>query len=133
MQYIVHKRFKGKTVSGEVNIPAMSICEERNGWIYYNNRPICTATSACSHKHFAANNDGNGMRRGNLTTKIQRVLADTSDKSTYNDRWNRIWNDNICSKYKRKEHTDHWLWNHHFFEACLEDLIYIAELIGIKE
>jgi len=30
MQYITHRRFRGKSMCGEVNIPAMTFCEEED-------------------------------------------------------------------------------------------------------
>lgn len=133
MQYIVHQRFKGKTVSGNVNIPAMTICEGRDGVIYYDDKPICADMSACAHQHFAINDDGNGMLRGKLTTAIQNTLNKDRDKPIHQERWDKVWDDPRCQKYQRDDHPDHWLWNHAFFHASVEDLRYIANLIGAKE
>lgn len=33
MKYVVHRRFKDKAICGEVNLPAMTMCEEANGYI----------------------------------------------------------------------------------------------------
>ena len=126
MEYIVHKRFRAKTMSGDVNIPALSVCEEKNGIIYYNNKAICTTISKNAHQYFATNNDGNGMLRGKLTQSIQKTLDKNKEK------WNKVWEDPICQKYKRIEHADHWLWNHDFFNADLNDLEYISKLVGAK-
>ena len=35
MKYVVHRRFKDKAICGEVNLPAMTMCEETNGYIFY--------------------------------------------------------------------------------------------------
>ena len=131
MEYIIHKRFKGKAICGEVNLPATTLCKYSNGMITYNNLPLCLDTSYISHQHFARNDDSQGLLRGKLTTAIQKKL-NKRDKE-YQNRWDKIWEDLKCQKYKRVEHADFWLWNHDFFNASIEDLRYIANLIGIKE
>ena len=128
MQYIVHKRFKGKTISGNVNIPALSKCKEVNSWIYYHGKPVCAVTSACAHQHFAINEDGMGMQRGKLTQAIQKTLAVRDDD--YQARWDKVWDDPVCQKYKRDTYENYWLWNHDFFNADILTLRHIATLIG---
>ena len=128
MQYIVHRRFKGDAICGAVNLPAMTQCENIEGIITLNGKPLCAAISENAHQYFARNDDGNGMMRGNLTQRIIKRLARRDD--AYQDRWDKVWADKLCQKYKRKEHSDHWLWNHAFFKASIEDLQYIADLVG---
>lgn len=128
MQYITHKRFKDNAICGEVNIPALSICEEANNTIYYNDKPICFATSESAHQYFARNDDGRGVERGRLTQAIQCKLSKRDGE--YQDRWDKVWEDKICQKYKRKEYDDFWLWNHEFFNAEIDDLKHIAKLIN---
>lgn len=131
MQYIVHRRFKDKAICGNVNIPAMSVCEESDGLLTYNEAPICYEASENAHQYFARNDDGNGMVRGKLTQAIQKALAKRDDD--YQNRWDKIWEDSVCQTYKRKEYDDYWLWNHAFFIADIDTLRYIANLIGVKE
>lgn len=133
MQYIVHKNFHGKTIAGEVDIPVSTVCETVNNWIFYNGKPVCSIMSAIAHRHFAVNGDGCGLRRGNLTTAIQDTLNRRDDKENWQERWDMVWNDELCQKYRRKEHKDHWLWNHGFYNAKIDDLVYIANLIGAEE
>ena len=40
---------------------------------------------------------------------------------------------NCARSIKRKEHEDFWLWNHDFYNAGIDDLKYIAKLVGAKE
>ena len=131
MEYIVHKRFKNIAICGEVNLPAMTLCECKNNIILYNNKSICFDTSENAHQFFAINDDGMGMMRGGLTQSIQKMLAKI-DKN-HQARWNKIWNDELCQQYKRIEQEDYWLWNHSFFLAPISDLRYIAALIGLRE
>ena len=130
MQYITYRRFKEKSICGQVNIPASSACEENENTIYFDGKPICFTTSENAHQYFARNDDGQGVERGKLTQLIQRQLAKRD--SAYQGRWDKVWEDKICAKYRRKEYDDFWLWNHEFFNAEIEDLRYIAELIDIK-
>ena len=131
MKYITHKRFKQKALCGDINLPALTECELIGNVITYNNKPLCICTSQNAHVYFSRNDDDQGLLRGKLTTEIQKVLSKRDDD--YQKRWDKIWEDNLCQKYKRPEHPDHWLWNHDFFNANIFDLKYIANLIGIKE
>lgn len=131
MNYIVHKRFKGKAICGEVNLPALTICEEVDGFLYHNGRQLCTATSENAHQHFARNDDNAGFRRGKLTQEIQKVLGKRD--SGYQERWDKVWDDPTCQPYKRQEFADFWLWNHDFFNADIDTLRHIAKLVGAKE
>lgn len=128
MEYITHKRFKQKSLTGDVNIPALSKCECENNIIFHDGRPICLSTSENGHQYFAINNDGKGLERGQLTQYIQKRLAKQDGR--HDDRWYKVWNDKLCQRYKRVEHDDHWLWNDDFFKASIGDLQYIANLIG---
>lgn len=128
MNYIVHARFKGKAICGEVNLPALTEVELKDNMLYWQDKPLCVITSENAHKYFARNDDGNGMERGRLTQEIMRTLANTDDK--YQERWDKVWDDAICQKYKRTEYADYWLWNTAFFNASIEDLQHIYQLIG---
>ena len=125
--YITHRRFKDKAICGNVNIPAQTECDVKNGCIIYDGKPICVTTSENAHQYFAVNDDGCGMERGHLTQEIQNRLA-KNDKN-HQARWDKVWSDKIAQKYKRKEYDDYWLWNHDFFNASIEDLRHIAEVV----
>lgn len=127
MKYIVYKRFKEKALCGQVNLPALTECEEHKGIIYFDNKPLCYITSENAHGYFAINEDGKGIERGSVIQKIINILKHKDEN--YQKRWNKIWEDEISQKYKRIEHPDHWLWNHDFYNANIEDLIYILNLI----
>lgn len=131
MKYIVHKRFKTKAICGRVNIPALTECEGRDGYIFCGDNMLCAETSENAHQHFAENEDNMGMVRGKLTQAIQRVLSKRDDG--YQARWDKVWEDGISQKYKRNDHDDFWLWNHNFFHASIDDLQHIARLVGVKE
>ena len=128
VKYIVHRRFQGKAICGDVNLPALTECEYQDGIIMINNKQLCVVTSENAHQHFANNDDGNGIERGSLIQRITKKLAKRDNN--YQERWSRIWEDTLCKKYKRKEYADFWLWNHAFYNANIEDLRYIAKLVG---
>lgn len=126
--YIVNKRFKKKCICGEVNIPYGTPCELRGYIIYHNHRPLCYATSQDAYDYFSNNEDGQGLKRGELVHEIQRCLAKHDDK--HQDRWDVIWDDEAkLGKYRREDHPDFWLWNFDFYNAPIEDLEYILNKI----
>lgn len=130
MKYILHKRFKQKSMSGEVNFPAFSEFEEFKGIIFHDNSPICAKTSENAHQFFARNDDNRGILRGKLTQAIQKNLAKKDNE--HQERWDLVWKDEICAKYQRYKGESYWLWSHEFFEAEISDLQHIAKLLNIK-
>lgn len=130
MQYIVHNRFKDIALCGPVNLKATSQCWEAEGVIFYEAQPLCYATSENSFEHFARNDDGNGMLRGQLTHAIKKRLAKRD--AQYQERWDKVWADKLCAKFKRKEYADFWIWNKAFHDAEIGELEYVAELIGLE-
>lgn len=127
MKYIVHTRFKAKAICGEVNLPALTEVELKDNMLYCQDKQLCVITSENAHKYFARNDDNNGMERGRLTQLIKSILEKNDEK--HQDRWDKIWKDKLCQKYKRIEYADYWLWNTAFFNAPIEDLKYIYNLI----
>lgn len=126
MEYIAYRRFKGRAICGDINLPAQTICESQGGTIMYRGNPICRERSENAHQFFARDDDGKGMERGGLILAIQDRLRKIPAS------WDLVWDDAVCRKYKRFEHPDHWLWNHKFYNAPIEDLQHIARLVGAK-
>ena len=126
MQYIIHTRYKAISQSGPVNVPARTVCEEENSTIYHQGKKLCFTTSEDAHQHFARNDDGQGLRRGELTQAIQKELQ---KKKNHQKRWDKVWGAPALLRYKRPEHPDFWRWNHAFFEAPIKDLEYIYNLV----
>ena len=127
MKYIVHTRFRGKAICGDVNLPALTECECDGVVIKYNDKPICFVSSENAHQYFAIDEDGMGMERGNLTQEIQTILAKRDD--AHQARWDKIWGNLGFHKYKRSDYDDYWLWNHDFFNAPIKDLRHILDVI----
>ena len=69
MDYITYKRFKGKSISGEVNIPYGTILQEHEKFLYLNGKPICCATSENGWNHFRPLTD-EGKYRQDMLDKL---------------------------------------------------------------
>lgn len=130
MDYIAIKRAKFHSLSGNVNIPYGTKIDCIDGILSIEGKPLCGGHSQNAYDFFARDDDGNGLLRGKLTQAIKTALQ-KRDKD-HQSRWDKVWEDPICQKYKRSEHTDYWLWNHDFFNAGIHDLRHIANLIGAK-
>lgn len=126
--YFTRKRAKFKALSGEVvNLPYGTLVEGDGGVLFYSGKPLTYRTSQNAIDYFVQNDDGFGEKRAELVNNITKTL-ETRDKK-YQDRWNRVWGDNICQPYKRKEFDDHWLWNRSFYDAPIIILEHIAGLV----
>lgn len=136
MQYVAHRQYKtNKTVAlKQVNIPIGAKIETIGDFIAWKNMAVCVVTSEDAHQYFARNDDGQGMLRGRLTQAIQKALRNTAESEAeaiaLREKWDKVWNDKLCQRYKRVEHEDYWLWNHDFFNAPIFDLYHIAALVG---
>lgn len=130
MTYIVKSRARFKSLSGQVNLPWGTQVTLHEKTLYHDGKPLCFVTSEMAHEHFSRDDDGNGEERGKLTIAIKNTL-NKQDKD-HQARWDKVWADPRCQKYKRPEHKDFWLWNHEFYEAHIVDLRYIAKLVGAK-
>ena len=71
MDYITYKRFKGKSISGEVNIPYGTILQEHENFLYLNGKPICCVTSENRWEHFRQNTP-EGAERQKLLNDLYR-------------------------------------------------------------
>lgn len=123
----MRNRFRVKVIYDEVNIPAKTPLTEMEGFIFYDEYPLFSATSQNALDHACRDDDGNGMERGRLTKSIQNILQKRDAR--YQERWDKVWEDKLCQKYHRKEFSDYWLWNHAFYNAPIEDLKYIEGLV----
>lgn len=128
--YIVSNRFKARAICGDLNLPEGTLLTSANGFILCPQGPVCAVASQNAYDYFAQNDDGKGKERGELTHDILRRLKKLKKQKERNDIiWGKIWEDALCLKYKRIEHADHWLWNYDFYNAPIDDLKYIRNLI----
>lgn len=127
MEYVVIRRFKGKCIGGVVNLPYGTVCHERGGVIYVGDTPICYTTSQIAYDFFARNDDGCGLKRGELTRDIIARLS--KQDADHQNRWNKIWKNARLKKFKRIEHDDFWVWNFDFYNAPISELQYIQKIV----
>lgn len=67
MEYVVHKRFKGKGIGGDFNLPYGTVVAEHNGFIFApDGRQICSATSENGWEHFRPNTTEGAHRQAIL-------------------------------------------------------------------
>lgn len=126
--YLCRKRARFDGISGQVNIPYGTALICQDGFLMHQNKPLCGITSQNAYDFFSQNDDGMGRERGDL---VRRILSRLQKRdSGYQARWNKVWEDARCQKYKRPEHEDHWIWNFDFYNGPVEDLRHIAGLIG---
>lgn len=130
-RYVARRRAKFQSCSGQVNIPYGTALENQGGTLFLNGKPLCYVTSQNAYDYFSQDDDGNGLERGALVAKILTSLERNPLKADkgYQDRWDKVWADPICQQYRRAEHEDFWLWNQAFYEAPVEDLQHIAQLV----
>lgn len=126
--YLCRKRARFDGISGQVNIPYGTALICQDGFLMHQNKPLCGITSQNAYDFFSQNDDGMGRERGDLVGRILSRLQKRD--SGYQARWNKVWEDARCQKYKRPEHEDHWIWNFDFYNGPVEDLCHIAGLIG---
>lgn len=134
MSYITRKRFKKICICGELNLPFNTECQTLGNVIIYNNSPICFTTSQDAYDYFVNNEDNQGLKRAELVNKILKLTSSELRKYPkkeilYNNRWNKIWSTSFMQKYKRADHNDVWLWNYDFYNASIEELEKIYDLI----
>lgn len=130
IRYIVKERMKADGIRSPVNLPYGTVVEAVDGMIIHQGAAVCTVVSRNAHIHFARDDDGQGLERGALTLAITKRL-EQQDKD-HQARWDRVWEDSTCQKYRHPEHEDFFLWGHKFYEAPVEDLRHIAALIGVR-
>ena len=70
-----------------------------------------------------------GRRRPGAGAILSRL--EKRDKE-HQARWNKVWPDAVCQKYRRPEHEDFWLWSYDFYNAPVDDLRHIAALVGAR-
>ena len=133
MQMTNYKKIRNKKMMcGTVKkLTKGSVCEAHDGIIWYDKYPLCKVHSQDAYDYFARDDDGCGIRRGQLTQAIRDELAKVDDD--HQARWDKIWDDTLCRNFRRTEFEDYWLWNDDFYSAPIITLQYIAGLIGIKD
>lgn len=126
MEYIAHRPFHRKALGGEVNINRGETLQEKGGVLFYHGIPVCMVSCQAAKEHFSINNDGNGLRRGDLTYEIafRKPLSELQKSILVTDlslRKYLVDDDRVI------------LFNDVFFHASMLELWSIARKLGIKE
>lgn len=128
MRYIVTKRFKTKAACGAVNLPYGTICDTVSGYIINGENVLCAMTSQNAYDFFSRDDDGHGEERGKLVRDIKRQLERRD--ANYQARWDKLWADDGANKLRRPEHQDFWIWSFDFYNAPIEELQRIQQLLN---
>ena len=131
-RYIARRRARFDGISGQVNIPYGAVLEVRDGLLYWKGEQLCATTCQNAYDFFSQDDDGQGRERGALVTAILARLRPKNERDNCQGRWDKVWGDSLCQRYRRPEHKDRWLWSYDFFNAPVCDLQHIAALIGAK-
>lgn len=139
--YIVTKRYRGYGLTNQaMNLsygePCRVVIDQGQGYIVCHDRRVCCVNSQTALDFFTQNDDKRGAERRNVINAIMKVLTKVpeSEKECKEvaEKWDRVWDDSICQQYRRHDIEGHWLWSYEFYNAPVDDLRYIANLIGAE-
>lgn len=123
VEYICHRKYSKIAACGDYLTFKQNARFETIGcFIAHDKRAICTVNSEDAHRYFAKNDDGNGIKRGNLTYKIAYAPRHPNKENGF-----RFTPDEIemlekdYDRFLRKD-TDTIIFNNAFFNAKIEDL-----------
>lgn len=129
-QYIVTKRFKGRGICGELNLPIGTECFAVHDYICCAKGAVCRVDSQNGYDFFTRDDDGCGRERRSLIDSIILSLSrHKQSEESYDAKWGKVWKDSVCQKYKRTDYDDFWIWNYDFYHADISDLKYIEKLV----
>ena len=134
MIYITTKRFKRKGMDGDFNIPYGTVIESENGYLWHEGKRICSEKSAVMREYFSKDDDGLGQKRSRIAHGIidAMLMRDGETKENWQKRWDVLWEDPVCNKYRKDYSETTFLWGIEFYNAPLLDLYHIAALAGVK-
>lgn len=129
-QYITRRRARFRAICGNVNLPYGTKAQERDGFLFLpDGRRLCVARSKNGDDYFCSDEDDKGRERARLINTILLKLR-AEDDEVRDARWAKVWDSELCAKYRRQEHKDFWLWDHSLYCAPVEDLEKIATLVS---
>jgi len=127
-RYFTRRRARFQSGGKLVNIPWGTALECRDGRLIWKGKPLCREGAQNALDYFVQDDDGCGRVRGELVSAV--LLKLERQDGGYQARWNKVWEDPVCQKYRRTDHAEHWLWDRSFYNAPVLDLRYIAALVG---
>ena len=126
--YVCRKRARFKAICGQVNIPYGTTLNGQGGFLILNDLPVCSATSQNAYDYFSQDDDGHGLERGGLVAAILARLEKRD--ADHQRRWDKVWENPLCLRYKRPDCEDFFIWGYDFYNAPIDDLKAIAEIVG---
>lgn len=131
-KYITHKRFRGVGLCGkQLNIPYGTELETLGDSIMTpDGQHICYRTSENAQKHFAINDDSNGLERGLLTYAIAYASRNAGNGFRFSDKEQQTLR-HKWGKFLMKL-DDVIQFNDAFFAADISELEQVAKDINIK-
>ena len=108
VRYIVKKRMREAGISGHVNLPYGTEVEAVDGlYSSTSGRRVRATTNKPNRTTLAFAGRRRRGGAGALTLAITSRL-EKRDQG-YQDRWDLVWEDATCQKYRRADHEDHFL------------------------
>ena len=93
MDYIVYKRFKGKGIGGDFNLPYGTVVAEHNGFLSASDgRQICAVTSENGWEHFRPNTPEGAYRQEMLAALYQWYNKNGCGDDFADEKWPNIEN-----------------------------------------
>lgn len=93
MDYIVYKRFKGKGIGGDFNLPYGTVVAEHNGFLSASDgRQICAVTSENGWCHFRPNTPEGAYRQEMLAALYQWYNKNGCGDDFADEKWPNIEN-----------------------------------------
>lgn len=133
MNYIVHRRFKGKALCGEfLNIPyGTELILDGDFLKTKDNKLICAVNSENAKIHFSDNTDGKGLLRGKLTYAIAYSKKGMTPDGGF--RFTEKQRNIIIRHYQRFLNPEHdfIIFNNKFFSASVDELKEMAAELKI--
>lgn len=123
--YITFTKFKGKSLTGEeVLIPRGKRLVREKNVLFYDRIPICVYRSEIARHHFSRNNNGKGLLRGDLVSKIaysDNRVAVNGWSQRFNEKQVEVLTSDRWNKFLDLSH-DVIIFSDDFFEADTEEL-----------
>lgn len=132
MQFITSRDYIGKIISDDEihTIPrGTTATKVGNCLVISGLGVICLLSSQVAHKHFARNDDANGLLRGDLTFSIAYAPRDAGNGFRFSDAEQKILRQDFTHWLKPLD--DVILFNDDFFNADISDLQNLADILKI--
>lgn len=102
--------------------------ELNHQYLLYEGSRLCVVTSQNAYDYFSQDDDGHGLERGGL---VAAILARLEKRDAgHQHRWDKVWDSPLCLRYKRPDCEDFFIWGYDFYNAPIDDLKAIAEIVG---